>query len=616
MAKTFISLILLCLTLSGCVGLPPVVVQPQIQVGSRAPARQPKDTGEALFQQAEAAYRRQDYQSALNHYTAYLSRYPQGVQAFRARLREAELTGLVGDWQGALSRYNALLAQNPDLDQSREVRYGIGRAYFKLGQYSRATQVLDSLTATELPTSLRFSTNALLAEIALKQGQLEPAFTRLRLAQADLASGDAEWFDYLKGRLLEQATAGDLERLANLYRDAPLSAALLLKLAATAQQAGRIEEARRWLTTLKERYPGSQEAQTADRLLTPARALLGCVAPLSGDLAESGRRLKQGMELAAQGASLELLFRDGSGEPGRAAQAVAALAQQPQLAAVVGFFPSAEAPAAARAAQEAGAPLLALTQKADLTEEGDLVFQAFLTPRLQVRELVRYGAGRGFRRFAVFAPDSAYGRTFSQLFQEELQAQGGELTVRESYSPGTQDFSLALSPLLAEFQPGTGGSPAFEALFIPDDAATVAAILTQLADNPLRRVQILGTNLVNPATQRSAPSQALEGVVFTDGFFAGDANPAVQGFIAAFRQRYGSTPDYFAAQGYLGVKIFAQLAAAGPLSRAELPRQLLAFQGGGQVPWLRGFTSNRQADLTVYLLTLRGGQVVPADSSR
>ncbi len=594
--------------------LPPVVMQPQIQVGSRTQARQPQDSGEALFQQAESAYRRQDYQRAWTDFTAYLARYPQGPQVFRARLREAELTGLLGDWQGALSRYNALLAQNPDLEQSREVRYGIGRAYFKLGQYSRATQVLDSLTAAELPASLRFSTNALLAEIALKQGQVEPAFTRLRLAQADLASGDHEWFDDLKGRWLEQATAADLERLASLYRDAPLSAALLLKLAANAQQAGRIEEARRWLTTLKERHPGSQEAQTADRLLTPARAQVGCAVPLSGELAESGRRLKQGMELAAQGSPLELLFRD-TGEAGGAAQAVATLAQQPHLAAVVGFFSSTEAPGAARAAQEAGVPLLALTQKADLTEAGDLVFQAFLTPRLQVRELVRYASAKGLRRVAVFAPDSAYGRTFAQLFQEELQTQGGELIAQESYPPGTRDFSLALSPLLAEFQPGTGGSPAFEALFIPDDAATLAAILSQLADNPLRRVPILGTNLANPVSQPGVQPQALEGVVFAEGFFAGDPGPAVQGFISAFRQRYGSAPDFFAAQGYLGVKLFAHLAGTGPFSRADLPRQLLAFRGSPQVPWLRGFTPTREADLTVYLLTVRDGQVVTAASA-
>ena len=50
-----------------------------------------------------------------------------------------------------------------------------------------------------------------MVEIALKQGQVPQAFARLRLAAQDLASGDPEWFEDLKTRLLEQATPGELE---------------------------------------------------------------------------------------------------------------------------------------------------------------------------------------------------------------------------------------------------------------------------------------------------------------------------------------------------------------------------------------------------------------------
>ena len=94
-----------------------------------------------------------------------------------------------------------------------------------------------------MPRSLWFSTQALLAEIALKQGNVPQAFNRLRLAAQDLASGDPEWFEDLKTRLLEQATVPELEQLAALYRDNPLSAALLLRLARRAQEAGQTEEA-------------------------------------------------------------------------------------------------------------------------------------------------------------------------------------------------------------------------------------------------------------------------------------------------------------------------------------------------------------------------------------
>ena len=176
-----LSLLLMLFLLPACATLAPL-----------APPAPPaaQKTAEALFQEAEASYRRQAYQKAYRQYAAYLERYPQGPQAAAARLKEAELLGLLGDWQGSLRRYQGILSRQPEPDLALKARYGIGRAHFKLGEYQQATQVLDALTASDLPRSLWFSTQALLAEIALKQGKVSQAFSRLRLAAQDLPAGD------------------------------------------------------------------------------------------------------------------------------------------------------------------------------------------------------------------------------------------------------------------------------------------------------------------------------------------------------------------------------------------------------------------------------------------
>lgn len=581
------------------------------------PARWSQETPDILFQRAESAYRRQHYQVARELFFTYLRRYPQGARATRAQLREAELTGLLGDWPSSLQRYQAILTQTQNYETGLEARFGIGRAYYRMGDYPQALTVLESLTASDLPGPLRFSVNALLAEIALKQGQIEPAFARLRLAHQDLAAGDAEWFEFLKSRLTEQATPEELERLSNLYRDSSLSAALLLRLAQVAEKNGRPDEARRWLNTLKERYPESAEAQATGRRLTPPKVLVGCLVPQTGSYAEPGRRLRQGMELAAQGSSLDLLFKDSPNDPGQAAQAVRDLAQHQHLLAIVGPLTSGDAQAAAQAAQEAGIPLIGFSQKADLTQTGSFIFQAFLTPRAQVRELVRYGLSRGLKRFAVFAPDSTYGRTFSLLLSEELAAQGGEMAARESYPAGTRDFSLALSPLLSAYQIDLQSPPAFEAVFVPDDAPTVAAILSQSADTPLGKVQFLGTNLAHPGATQDQDLKTLEGLVFTDAFFPGNPDPGVQSFITAYRQRFGEAPDYLAAQGYMVVRLLSELVAKeGAVPRTELPLRLLAWKTLPGLPWFMGFTPERLMELRLYLLTIKDGQVRPATAAR
>ena len=219
-------------------------------------------TDESLFQAAEADYHRQAYGRAYQSYAQYLERYPKGPHAAEARLREAELLGLKGDWQGSLGLYQGILARQPEPSVALKARYGIGRAYYKLGQYQQAAQTLDSLTAVgDLPRSLWFSTQALLAEIALKQGNIPDAYSRLRLAAQDLPSGDQEWFEDLKTRVVEAASPEDLESLADLYRDSPLSAALVLRLARLCQQAGQSGETQKWVETFAgalPRQPGSQ----------------------------------------------------------------------------------------------------------------------------------------------------------------------------------------------------------------------------------------------------------------------------------------------------------------------------------------------------------------------
>src|SRR5208337_2030045 len=148
------------------------------------------------------------------------------------------------------------------------------------------------------------------------------------------------------------------------------------------------------------------------------------------------------------------------------------------------------------------------------------------------------------------------------------------------------------------------------ALFIPDDAAAVSAIAGQMAKSPLPRVQLLGTNLLHNPEITPEQSAALEGVWFSDAFFAGDPDPAVQAFVAAYQQKYGEAPDYLAAQGYLMVRLFGRLArSGGPLSRADLSAKLQSLKATSNLPWFRGFNRQGEEEAFIYLLTFQNGRV-------
>ena len=323
------------------------------------------------------------------------------------------------------------------------------------------------------------------------------------------------------------------------------------------------------------------------------------------------------MELAAKRASVKLVFRDTGTDPETAAAITRELAQDESVLAILGPLSSAGAQSAADAAQAAAVPLIALSQKDGLTQTGTWIFQAFLTPRQQVRALVRQALSMGIKRFAILYPDSSYGRTFSQNFQEEVAAGGGELATQAFYSPGSQEFAPTLAALAESLKPQAEGAPAATALFIPDDAATVAAIAGGLAGTPLKGVQLLGTNLLNNPKVPAAQLTALQGVIFPDAFFAGDPNPEVQKFIAAYRQQYGEEPDYLAAQGYTVFRVMARVAESPQaLSRMALPQQLLTLKGVPGLPWFQRFNAQREEETALYLLTITGGsvQMVPPPS--
>jgi branched-chain amino acid transport system substrate-binding protein len=321
------------------------------------------------------------------------------------------------------------------------------------------------------------------------------------------------------------------------------------------------------------------------------------------------------MELAAKGAPVELVFRDTQADPETAASLTRDLAQDESVLAILGPLSSSAAQSAADAAQGLSMPLIALSQKDGLTQTGAWIFQAFMTPRQQVRALVRQALSLGIKRFAILYPDSSYGRTFLQNYQAELAAQGGELAAQAFYSPGSQEFGPALASLAESLKPQPGGAPVATALFIPDDGATVAAIAGSLTGTPLKGAQLLGTNLLHNTKIPEAQLPALQGIIFPDAFFAGDPNPAVQKFIEAYRQKYGEEPDYLAAQGYVVLSLMARVVESRQaLSRAALPQQLLTLKNVLDLPWFQGFNAQREVDAALYLLTLtsRGIQMVPA----
>ena len=435
-----------------------------------------------LLSEADNLYRAHRYEDALQRYEQFLRTSPPPQQWHYAFLRTAELYGIRGDWNQARARYERLLTMKTDSGIALRARYGIGQANYKLGNLQEAERILENLSASSLPGELRFKTNALLTELSLQAGNIPQAFSRLLLVEKDLPYGEEEWFQDLKTRLLSRATPLDLEKLADLYRDTPLAAGILLQLAKAEIKAGRPEKAATWLTTLQQRFPESLEAAQAKNLLqevekskAPASpTIVGCLIPLSGENADVGRQVKNGLEMAASQSGTAFIIKDSGSNPQATAAAVEELAQNPQVLVLMGFFPVHSADAAADAAQRLEIPLLALTQKKDITLSRTFVFRDFLTQRLMLQALLNYTANiLGWQRYAVLYPNSKYGQAMFRQFNDEISRQSAKLAAQASYSEGGKDLTQAVQTLI-QVNTGQEGLPSLDAVFIPDEANIVA----------------------------------------------------------------------------------------------------------------------------------------------
>src|SRR5690606_34074098 len=198
---------------------------------------------------------------------------------------------------------------------------------------------------------------------------------------------------------------------------------------------------------------------------------------------------------------------DASGAAGAAA-GVDALAAAAVIA-IVGPDDTRAVEGAARRATELGVPLLSLHPAAELVSAADspFVFHAVHSAERRARALAQHALAAGVRDFAIFAPDSGYGRQVGAAFRAEVERHGGQVVVEASYPRDARSFSEPVKKLRKPFQ----------ALFVPDRASTLELIAPALAAANLharppgekaksgRAIWLLSTaDLVTPRFLRSA----------------------------------------------------------------------------------------------------------------
>ncbi|KAF3997915.1 ABC transporter substrate-binding protein [Glaciimonas immobilis] len=324
-----------------------------------------------------------------------------------------------------------------------------------------------------------------------------------------------------------------------------------------------------------------------------AEVKLGLAAALTGPAAKYGVAIKNGFTLAAEeinakggvnGNKLLLVIEDEQGKKEDAINAFKKLIFQDKALLVFGPTLSNSAFAADPIANAAKVVAFGTSNTADgITAMGPFTFrnsvmEADVLP-VTTRAAVKHF---GIKKVAViYGNDDAFTKSGYDVFKATLAEQKIPVTTTESYAKGDVDFKAQLTKIKASN---------------PD--AIVCSCLTEEAANIILQTRTLGMkqpfiggNGLNSPKLFEIAKGAGDGTIMGSPWSAENMTPANKAFMAAYKAKFNTEPDQFAAQAYDAMYIVAAALKNVKLTNA-LPADRIALRNALPGVKIAGATGN------------------------
>ena len=281
--------------------------------------------------------------------------------------------------------------------------------------------------------------------------------------------------------------------------------------------------------------------------------LIGGSGPLTGDYATYGTSVKQGAELAAEeinakggvaGYTVEVRVEDDQADPAQAVQAYATL-YDAGMDVSLGGTTSGACIAMTEEAVKDG--MLLLTPSGSQLEctQYDNCFRVCFEDSAQGLYAANFIKDNnvGEKVAIIYDKSNDYSNGLRKSFVDTAAQNGLEIVADEAFTnQSNTDFSVQLQ---AVKESGA------DLLFLPIYAQEAAYIITQ-ADKAGLDVTFFGCDGLDGILEKiGADNVALtEGVMLLTPFAADSETEPTKSFTAAFKAKYGYTPDQFAADAY------------------------------------------------------------------
>ena len=284
---------------------------------------------------------------------------------------------------------------------------------------------------------------------------------------------------------------------------------------------------------------------------------IGVVLPLTGQLASTGQRMKQGLELALNeinsaqldGTRLKFIVEDSMSTPEGAVAAFNKLIHEDGVSVILGPATSDETQAAFPVAQENQVVAISPTSGArGLSAIGDFVFRVPLATNIVALKGVEATHTKlGYQRVATMYDETSFFPTDRDTaLREAFTAIDVKVLTTETFLSDDTNFSAQLTRIKA-LNP--------DAIFVSVLPPEKSGILIQAHELGIT-APIIMSSLTSVDVQ--AAGAAAEGAITFIGWLSTDDTPGNQAFVQNYNMTYGMTPDVFATASYTAVYILAE----------------------------------------------------------
>ena len=335
---------------------------------------------------------------------------------------------------------------------------------------------------------------------------------------------------------------------------------------------------------------------------------IGGIGPLTGDYANYGISVKQGVELAIKeinaaggigGQQIELSFQDSQGDPESAANAYGKLMDWGMQLSLGGVF-SGETATVVAAAKDDDIILLTPSGSSDAILEGnDKAFRVCFNDSYQGVAAADFVVEHKLadKVAVLYQSDYDYSVGLYEAFKAECEAKNIQIVEVQTFTESTKtDFTTQINKLL---------DADVKVIFIPIYAEPASTFLTQAKGKFGDDVYFFGADGLDGILGKVAQDVTIADNVLMLTPFAADSTEAdIQAFVKAYQEAYKSTPDQFAADGYDAIYILkAAVEKAGSTSGAAVAKvmQEIKVDGlTGTMTWTADGNTQKSALAIIY----------------